>query len=47
MTSLAASWASPEPNDQGVDLHSLMVAMQSFLVVASLGYLASLRRQDR
>ena len=38
---------SPDPNDQGVDLDSLMVVMQLVLVVASLRYLASLRHPDR
>lgn len=38
---------SPDPNDQGVDLDSLMVVMQLVLVGASLRYLASLRHTDR
>jgi uncharacterized membrane protein YphA (DoxX/SURF4 family) len=40
-------FVSPDPNDQGVDLDSLMVVMQLVLVVASLRYLTSLRRPSK
>jgi uncharacterized membrane protein YphA (DoxX/SURF4 family) len=43
-----APWViSPDPNDQGVDLDSLMAAMQLVLAAASLRYLVSLRHADR
>ncbi len=38
---------SPDPNDQGVDLDSLMVVMQLVLVGASVRYLVSIRRAHR
>ncbi len=43
-----APWTlSSDPNDQGVDLDSLMVFMQLVLVATSLRYLAMLRRENR
>ena len=43
-----APWViSPDPNDQGVDLDSLMAIMQLVLAAASLRYLVSLRQADR
>ncbi len=35
---------SPDPNDQGVDLDSLMMIMQIVLVAVSVGYIWRLRR---
>ena len=43
-----APWAiSPDPNDQGVDLDSLMMIMQLVLVSVSVGAIWWLRRDAR